>query len=98
MSLGDCVCVVGGKGVGDKVLSTVGCLNVRRWQWSAMTEVPHAVSVPALATHGNRVFVFGGKDEQGVDLCCTQVLDTTRGQWSTGSDSPELCDIGAAVT
>ena len=98
VSLGDSVYVVGGKGVGDTVLGTVECLNVRRRQWSAMAEMPQAVLDPAVATYGNRVFVFGGRDAQDVNLCCTQVLDTTRGHWSTRSDSPEVCELGAAVT
>ena len=98
VSLGDSVYVVGGKGVGDKVVGIVECLNIRRRQWSAMAEMPHAVSDPAVTTCGNKVFVFGGLDAQDVDLCCTQVLDTTRGQWSTRSDSPDACELGAAVT
>ena len=98
VSLGDSVYVVGGKGVGDKVLASVECFNVKRRQWSAMPDLPRAVCGAMVVTYGNKVFVFGGRDEQGVDLCCTQVLDTTRGQWSTRSDSPEACDLGAAVT
>ena len=98
VSLGDSVYVVGGKGVGDKVLASVECFNVKRRQWSAMPDLPRAVYGAMVVTYGNKVFVFGGRDEQGVDLCCTQVLDTTRGQWSTRSDSPEACVVGAAVT
>ena len=35
---------------------------------------------------------------QNKDLCCTQVFDTTLGQWSTLSDMPEVWSYGAAVT
>ena len=95
VSLGDSVYVVGGKGVGNKVLASVECFNVKRRQWSAMPDLPRAVTAAMVVTYGNKVFVFGGQD---VDLCCTQVLDTTRGQWSTRSDSPKVCSLGAAVT
>ena len=98
VSLGDSVYVVGGEGVGDKVLASVECFNVKRRQWSAMPDLPRAVRAAMVVTYGNKVFVFGGRDEQKVNLCCTQVLDTTRGQWSTRSDSPEACVVGAAVT
>ena len=98
VSLGGCVYVVGGNGVGDKVVGTVECLDRRRRLWSAMPDLPRAVTAAMVVTYGNKVFVFGGREEQCVDLCCTQVLDTTRGQWSTRSDSPEACDLGAAVT
>ena len=99
VSLGDCVYVVGGEVVGDNnVLASVECFNLKRRQWSAMPDLPRAVTAAMVATYGNKVFVFGGRDAQNVNLCCTQVLDTTRGQWSTRSDSPEVCSLGAAVT
>ena len=98
VSLGDSVYVVGGEGVGDKVLASVECFNVKRRQWSAMPDLPRAVYGAMVAVYGNNVFVFGERVDQNVALCCTQVLDTTRGQWSTRSDSPEACILGAAVT
>ena len=87
-----------GTDVGNKVLASVECFNVKRRQWSAMPDLLRAVTAAMVVTYGNKVFVFGGRDEQGVDLCCTQVQDTTRGQWSTRSDSPKVCSLGAAVT
>ena len=98
VSLSDSVYVVGGKGVGNKVLASVECFNVKRRQWSAMPDLPRAVYGAMVTTYGNKVLVFGGKNAQGVVLCCTQVLDTTRGQWNTRSDSPEACNLGVAVT
>ena len=99
VSLRDCVYVVGGEGVGvNNALASVECLDLRRRQWSAVADMPKAVSCPMVATFGNRIFVFGGRDAQDTPLPCTQVLDTTRGSWSTQSDSPDVCDIGAAVT
>ena len=99
VSLRDCVYVVGGKGGGvNNGLASVECLNLRRRQWSAVADMPQAVSCPMVATFGNRVFVFGGRDAQKTPLRCTQVLDTTRDSWSTQSDIPDVCDIGVAVT
>ena len=98
VSLGDCVYVFGEEGNGDKVLSSVECLDVKRRQWSALPDMPQAACAHTAVTCGNRVFVFGGQDARGVHLSCTQVLDTTRGQWSTRSDSPQACGIAAAVT
>ncbi|KAI0209911.1 hypothetical protein LSAT2_005346 [Lamellibrachia satsuma] len=56
------------------------------------------VLAPMVVTYSNKIFVFGGLDSQNIALCCTQVFDTTRGQWSILTDMPEGCNIGAAVT
>ena len=99
VSLGGCIYVVGRKGVGDNnMLLSVECFNVKRRLWSAMPDLTRAVYAAMVGTYGNKVFVLGGRDTLGVDLSCTQVLYTTRGQWSTRSDSPEVCTIGGAVT
>ena len=99
VSLSGSVYVVGGEGAGvNNVLASVVCLDLRRRQWSAVADMPKAVTCPMVATFGNRIFVFGGRDAQDTPLPCTQVLDTTRGSWSTQSDSPDVCDIGAAVS
>ena len=97
-SHGDSVYVVGGNGVGNIVLASVECLNVKRKQLLSLPDIPQAVSYPAVVTYRNKIFVFGGRDAHDEDLCCTQVFDTTRGQWSTLSDMPEVCSIGAAIT
>ena len=87
VSLGNCVYVVGGNVASDKALSSVECLDM-----------PQAVRGPMVATYDNKVFVFGGWDAQGKPLCSTQIYDTTRGSWSSGSDTPDVCSLGAAVT
>ena len=99
VSLRDSVYVVGGRGIGvNIVLASVECLDLRRRQWSTVADMPQAVCGAPVATFGNRIFVFGGRDAQNTPLRCTQVLDTTRGSWSSRSDTPDVCDIGAAVT
>ena len=97
ISLDDSVYVVGGEVAGERVLTYVECLNVKRKQRLSRPELPQAVTVPAVVTYNNKIFVFGGRDAEDEDLCCTQVFDTTRGQWSTLSDMPKVCSIGAAV-
>ncbi|KAI0226985.1 Kelch-like protein 25 [Lamellibrachia satsuma] len=98
VSLGECVYVLGGKGVDDTVLASAECLNVKRNQWMSLANMPQAVFAPSVVTYNNKIYVFGGRDVENEDLCCTQVFDTTRGEWSTLSDMPEVCSIGAAVT
>ena len=99
VSVGGCVYVVGGQGVGDNhVLASVECFIVKRRQRSAMPDLPRPVTAAMVIAFGNKVFVFGGRDTKGVFLRCTQVLDTTQCQWNTRSDSPEVCTVGAVVT
>ena len=81
-----------------KALSPVECVDVKRRQWSALPDLQQAVYRAMVATHANKVFVFGGRDGQNKNLCCTQIYDTTRGSWSSGSDTPDVCSLGAAVT
>ncbi|KAI0231390.1 Kelch-like protein 23, partial [Lamellibrachia satsuma] len=98
VSLGNCVYVVGGKGLNKKILSSVECLNAKRQQWFSVPSMPQAVRSPMVVTHINDILVFGGRDGRGEDLCCAQVFDTTRSHWSTLSDMPGVCSFGAAVT
>ena len=79
VSLGDCVYVMGGQHDGSNRLSSVECLDVKRRQWSALRDMPQAVDKAMVATYGNKVFVFGGRDGQNTELRCTQIYDTTRG-------------------
>ena len=97
VSLSGGVYVVGGRGIGD-VLASVECLDLRRRQWSTVADMPQAVCGAPVATFGNKLFVFGGRDAYNTPLRCTQVLDTTRGSWNTQSDTPDVCDVGAVVT
>ena len=72
VSLSGSVYVVGGKCVGvNNVLASVECLDLRRRQWLAVADMPNAVSCPTVATFGNRIFVFGGRDAQDTPLRCT---------------------------
>ena len=64
----------------------------------SLPDIPKAVSYAAVVTYSNKIFVFGDTGAQNKALCCTQVFDTTRGQWSTLSDTPEECSYLAAVT
>ena len=98
VSLGDCVYVVGGQGVGWKVLDSVECFSLTRRQWSPVCEMPKAVYVPAVASYGTRIFVFGGRDAPRSDLSCTQVFDSVERQWTTVAETPDVCCLGAAVT
>jgi len=73
-------------------------VDVRRRQWSALPDLQQAVDQAIVATYGNKVFVFGGRDDQNKDMSCTQIYDTTRVVWSSGADTPDVCSLGAAVT
>ena len=98
VSQDNCVYVVGGWDVANKVLASFECLNLTRRQWSCMPSMPEAVRLPMIITHGNKVYVFGGRGAQDVRLRCTQVFNTTRAQWCCQSDMTEICSTGAAVT
>ena len=97
-SVGDCVYVVGGKGVDKRVLASCECLNLERRQWSSIPDLPEAAYVSNVVTDGNKVFVFGGVDAQKETLQCSWVFDTVRGRWSTKSDMIEECKRSAAVS
>ncbi|KAI0211030.1 hypothetical protein LSAT2_004176, partial [Lamellibrachia satsuma] len=60
ISLDDSVYMVGGEVAGERVLASVECLNVKRKQWLSRPELPQAVTVPAVVTYNNKIFVFGG--------------------------------------
>ena len=98
VSLGDCVYVVGGMGLGGNALASVERLNLKQRQWVTMPNMSQAVCDPMVVTYGNKIIVFGGQNAHVDAVCCTQVFDTTRSQWSTLSDLPEVCHMCAAVT
>ena len=99
VSLGECVYVMGGFGVGGKLLASVECLNMKRRQWATMPDLPYAVYSSMATTYDNKVFVFGGGGGASCgDTCYSQVFDVTSGTWSTVSVMPEKCIGGAAVT
>ena len=98
LSLCDCVYVVGGVGVDDKVIASVESLNQKSRQWSSLPDMTHAVYAPMVTSYRKKIVVFGGRDAQDKHLCCTQVFDTTQNKWSTLSAMPVACRHGAAVT
>ena len=54
--------MMGAEGVGDNVLASIECLNVKRKHWSSLPEMPQAVFESAVLTYTNKIFVFGGRD------------------------------------
>ena len=98
VSLDDCVYVVGGVGVDNKVLASVECLNQKSRQWSSLPDMAHAVWFPMVTSYRKKIFVFGGIDAQDKHLWYPQVFDTTQNKWSTLSAMPVACRNGAAVS
>ena len=97
VSVGECAFVVGGKGVGEKVLGSFECMNLKQRQWTVMPDMPQAVFASMVASYDNNIFVFGGRDSSGHDLVCSHVFNTIQSQWSTLSDTTDVCSVGAAV-
>ena len=99
VSLGNCVYLVGGACVGDSnTTASVDCLNLKRREWLSMPDIPQIIWKPAIAAHGNKIFVFGGTDDWCTAVSFTQEFDTTSRKWSALSDMPVACEGCSAVT
>ena len=92
------VYVVGGWDVNNKVTGSVERFDLKRRQWSCLSDLPHPVYAPAATSHGHRVYVFGGLDADNKVLSCTQAYDSATGQWLTLAATPKVCNLGAAVS
>ena len=83
---------------GYTVLASVECIGSDGNEWVSMPEMPQAVRAHMAATYHEKMFVFGGENEQEEPTRSTQVFDTTLRQWDTGADMPAACTRCAAVT
>ena len=94
VSLRNCVYVVDGFSRMRNVLR----FDLKTKQTCFEPDMPQAVNDPMVVTYNNKIFVIGGQNEYKEALCCAQVFDTTRRQWSTLTDMPDVCENGSAVT
>ena len=81
-----------------KVLASVKCLRADSKKWVSMPKMPQAMYAHMVATYHEKIFVFGGENEQREATMSTQVFDTTLRQWHTRADMPVACSKCAAVT
>ena len=101
LHVGDSVIVVGGKsgkGPGKKVTGSTEAFSLTQHQWTPLQAMPWPVWDPAATSHGHIAFVFGGRDDNNVNLLHTRAYDTKAGQWRTLANMPEVCEFGAAVS
>ena len=66
VSVGGCVCELGGKGIHctePTVLASVECLNLKRQQWSSLSEMTKDVCRPMTVMHGSNISAIGGCNE-----------------------------------
>ena len=82
VTVGDCVCVVGGKDAGNKVLVSVECLHQTSPHWSTLPDMTHAVCNTVVTTFRKKICTFGGVDASRNNLRCTQVFNTNLNKWS----------------
>jgi len=96
---------LGHKQVDQIVLSSVGTTLLFPFtaeaavtgEWEPVAALLHAVRAPAVATDGQRIFVFGGTAGASPRTGHTQIFDPSAGVWSGGADIPKTVDWSAAV-
>ena len=62
---GKALVVAGGEGEEDAVQTTVEVMNTDTQQWSTASSLPHPLSQASATISGDRVYLVGGRDEQG---------------------------------
>lgn len=74
-----------------------GSNSVLSGNWETIAELLHPVRAPAVATDGQRIYVFGGSAGASPRTAYTQVFDPVTGAWTLAAAAPEPHEWGMAV-
>jgi DNA-binding CsgD family transcriptional regulator/N-acetylneuraminic acid mutarotase len=84
---GDQIIVPGGYTAGGTPTSVVEAYHVISDEWTSLAALPAPRFAYAIATHGGKVYVFGGWDGQGY-ANSTFIYDPQTNRWTTGAPLP----------
>jgi N-acetylneuraminic acid mutarotase len=65
--------------------------------WERAPDLVYPVQAPAVATDGERIFVFGGSTHGNVRTARTQIFDPASEAWTLGAPVPEPLDWSVAA-
>ncbi|XP_033634823.1 kelch-like protein 24 [Asterias rubens] len=83
---------------GSVRLARVDRFNTRTKQWETVTPLPDAVSSPAAATYGGRIYVFGGALSNEIATDRVRCYDPETNEWFPRAPMPHaLSGIAATV-
>jgi DNA-binding CsgD family transcriptional regulator/N-acetylneuraminic acid mutarotase len=95
--LGDQIIVPGGYTAGGTPTSVVEAYHVISDEWTSLAALPAPRFAYAIATHDDKVYVFGGWDGQGY-ANSTFIYDPQTKRWTTGAPLPIGRGFAGAAT
>ncbi len=96
-SIGEWIYVPGGLTSEGEPTAVVEALNPTQEVWKEATPLPRPLSGYALAVYGDKLYLFGGKDDRGY-VNTTYIYGTQQDAWKEGKPMPTRRAYAAAAT